>query len=219
MADQSKYTHKLQGCHVLIIGGTSGVGFAVAEACIEHGAKTVIVSSSNTSNISATIKRLKTAYPEATAARTSVHGFPCDLANADNIEDNVSRLFSDCMTVLPDNAKLDHVVFTAGNTIPQTQLADTTLATIQTFAQVRFFGALLVAKHARAHISPSPKSSLTLSAGSGKPVKGWLTGHSLSAGLQGMTEALACELAPIRVNIVSMGAVATELWVSVQRYI
>ena len=38
MGDQQKYTSKLNGTRILVIGGTSGIGFSVAEAMIEHGA-------------------------------------------------------------------------------------------------------------------------------------------------------------------------------------
>ena len=41
-SDQKKYVNKLAGAHILCIGGTSGIGYAVAEAALEFGAgKTV----------------------------------------------------------------------------------------------------------------------------------------------------------------------------------
>lgn len=38
MGDQQKYTSKLNGTRFLVVGGTSGIGFSVAEAMLEHGA-------------------------------------------------------------------------------------------------------------------------------------------------------------------------------------
>lgn len=46
MTDTKKYTSKLSSAHVLIIGGSSGIGFGVAEACLKHGATVTISSSS-----------------------------------------------------------------------------------------------------------------------------------------------------------------------------
>jgi NAD(P)-dependent dehydrogenase (short-subunit alcohol dehydrogenase family) len=48
---------KLDGAKVVVIGGASGVGFAVAEAALEAGAQ-VIVGSSNASRIEAAAERL-----------------------------------------------------------------------------------------------------------------------------------------------------------------
>jgi NAD(P)-dependent dehydrogenase (short-subunit alcohol dehydrogenase family) len=58
MSDQKKYTTKLAGTRILIIGGSSGIGFAVAEACVENGA-IVTISSSNPSRIEAAVEKLQ----------------------------------------------------------------------------------------------------------------------------------------------------------------
>ncbi|KAG8792846.1 fusarubin cluster-dehydrogenase [Ceratobasidium sp. 428] len=48
----------LHGKKVLIIGGSSGIGFGVAAATIAHGASPVIASSSQ-SKVDAAVERLK----------------------------------------------------------------------------------------------------------------------------------------------------------------
>ena len=45
-----------------------------------------------------------------------------------------------------------------------------------------------------------------------RPQAGWSLGASICAAMEGLTRALAVELAPIRVNIVSPGVVRTPLW-------
>ena len=50
-----KYTNKLVGKRVLVLGGTSGIGFCVAEACVEFGA-IVTVASSRQEKIDKTIE-------------------------------------------------------------------------------------------------------------------------------------------------------------------
>ena len=79
---------------------------------------------------------------------------------------------------------------------------------------VRFFSVLLLAKHLRTYLNPGPKSSLTLTSGgvAEKPVPNWSTVASYAGGLHSMTRNLALDLKPIRVNLVSPGAVDTELW-------
>jgi NAD(P)-dependent dehydrogenase (short-subunit alcohol dehydrogenase family) len=45
-----------------------------------------------------------------------------------------------------------------------------------------------------------------------RPQAGWALGASICAAMEGLTRALAVELAPIRVNLVCPGFVKTPLW-------
>jgi NAD(P)-dependent dehydrogenase (short-subunit alcohol dehydrogenase family) len=45
-----------------------------------------------------------------------------------------------------------------------------------------------------------------------RPHAGWALGASICSAMEGLTRALAVELAPIRVNIVSPGVVKTAQW-------
>ena len=64
MTDTKKYTSKLSSAHVLIIGGSSSIGFSVAEACREHEA-IVTISSSSGSKLQNAISALQSSYPSA----------------------------------------------------------------------------------------------------------------------------------------------------------
>jgi len=202
MSDAQKYTNKLSGARVLVVGGTSGIGFCVAEACLEHGCK-VILSSSQQSKIDSSISRLLQSYP---SAKDRLSGHPCDLSSP-SVEDNIRSLFSKTGTV-------DHIVFTAGDALTIMPLKDTTLEVIQHAGMVRFNGALLVAKHGSEHLAPGPNSSITLTTGtaSEKPVAGWTISASYAAGLHSMMRNLALDLKPTRVNLISPGLVETEMW-------
>jgi len=199
MSQQQKY-NKLAGKHVLIIGGTSGIGFGVAEASIESGA-VVTVSSSRETSIQSTLSRLTKAYPSS-----KPRGFTCDLST-DDCEKNIEKLFE-------QTGKVDHIVFTAGDSLAITPLQDATLESMKKAGQIRFFAALLVAKVGSKYLSPGPESSITLTTGSVslKPNPNWSVVAGFATGLHGMTRNLALDLKPIRVNLVSPGAVDTELW-------
>jgi NAD(P)-dependent dehydrogenase (short-subunit alcohol dehydrogenase family) len=56
--------NKLAGKHVLVIGGTSRIGDAAAEASIKSGVR-VTASSSREVSIKTTLERLSTSYPKA----------------------------------------------------------------------------------------------------------------------------------------------------------
>ncbi|KAL8767790.1 MAG: hypothetical protein Q9209_005784 [Squamulea sp. 1 TL-2023] len=202
MPNSTKYTSKLSGARVLIIGGTSGIGFAVAEASLEHGAH-VIISSSQESRVKSSIERLLSAYP---SAKDRLSGYACDLSSP-TIEDDITSLFS-------KTGQLDHIVFTAGDKLATIPIHGASLEKIQQAGMVRFFAPLLVAKHGFKILSPGPASSITLTTGtvSEKPIAGWSIVASYAAGQHGMIRNLAFDLAPVRVNLVSPGAVETEMW-------
>ena len=99
------------------------------------------------------------------------------------------------------------------------KLEDATLESIQKAAMVRFNSPLLLAKHAPEHLNPGSASSITLTTGSvsRKPMKDCSTGASYATGLHGMMRNLALDLAPVRVNLISPGAVLTPLWDSLDK--
>ncbi|KAH7356984.1 hypothetical protein BKA65DRAFT_580218 [Rhexocercosporidium sp. MPI-PUGE-AT-0058] len=192
--------NKLARKHVLIFGGTSGLGYAVAEASIESNA-CVTISSSSSWRIQNTITSLKETYPSA-----EVTGYPCDLSKA--------TLEADLETLFQQVGKVDRIIFTAGESLKVIPLNEATLESIMKAGQVRFFAPLLVAKVGSKYLEKSTASSIVLTTGSvaQKPIPGWSILSSYKAGLQGMTRGLAIDLKPIRVNVVSPGPVDSELW-------
>jgi len=204
MPDQTKYTGRLSGSRVLIIGGSSGLGFGVAEAVIEHGAAEVIISSSQQSRIDSAIDRLKKSYP---STKAEVKGYACDLGNEDTLESNIEQLFSEI-------GQLDHIVFSAGDKIASKPLQDVDFKFIKQAGMVRFYAPLLVAKVGSKHLAGGRASSIVLTTGavSEHPIPDWTVVGSFAAGAQAMTRGLALDLKPIRVNLISPGGVDTELW-------
>ena len=208
MAPQSKYASKLSDTRILIIGGSSGIGFGLAEALIEYHAAFIAISSSNPSRVNTAIKRLKQSYPDS---QTQIQGLPCNLGDQDTLESNVKQLFADLD--LGGN-KLDHLVYTAGDKLAAARLSSVDMPFAIKAGMVRFFGPMMVAKHAPAYLKSGPDASITLTTGavSEKPVSDWGVVASYAAGLHGMTRNLALDMKPTRVNLISPGAVDTELW-------
>lgn len=152
----------------------------------------------------AKVEQLKGSYPWA-ASRISGH--VCNLGDIDTLESNVKRLFD---TV----GKVDHVVHTAGDALAGVDMSQIDVATITKLGAVRFYSPLIVAKYALRYLTPAPSSSITLTTGAvaQRPIPKWSTIGAFAAGLHGMTRGLALDLKPIRVNLVSLGAVDTEFW-------
>lgn len=203
-ADQSKYLSKLRGKRVLIIGGTSGIGYAIAEASLEHGAQ-VIISSSNSSKITKTIDRLKAAYP---SSASNISGTASDLSKPETLEQSLRAIFEFA------GKGIHHVAFTAGNPVGITHISEAPLEYMQNVANVRFLAPMVLAKVAPPFLVPGPESSITYTGGSNlaKPIPTWGIMSAYSAGLEGLTRGMAQDLKPIRVNMVSPGGVVTELY-------
>lgn len=196
---ESKY-NKLAGKHVIILGGSSGIGFTVAEASLEFNAK-VTISSSSPEKVEKAVAKLQSSYPGA-----SVQGFACDLSKP-TVEQDIEQLFE-------KTGKVDHIVFTAGDKLATIPVQEATLQNMYTAGQVRFFAAFLTAKVGSKYLNEGPASSITLTTGqvAVSPIANWSVIASFASGLHGMTRNLALDLKPVRVNLVSPGAVLTELW-------
>ncbi|MCB8873663.1 SDR family oxidoreductase [Acidisoma silvae] len=181
----------MQDKTVVVLGGTSGIGFAIAEGVAAAGGRPIIVSRAQ-ANLDAALARL----PAAAA------GHAVDLTD----EAAVAGLFEQIGT-------LDHLAYTAGESLMLGAIAEMELTAARRFMETRFWGAIAAAKHAAPRIRPG--GSIVFSsgiAGARPPQGGWAMGASICAGMEGLTRALAVELAPTRVNLVSPGFIRTPLW-------
>ena len=175
----------------------------MAEALLENGC-TVIISSSNPDKVGKKVSILQSSYP---SAKDRISGHACDLGDGATLENNIKTLFEKV-------GKLDHVVYTAGDSLAINPIENLKIENMHKAGNVRFFGPLLVAKYAAKALSGGPKSSIILTTGavSERPIANWTLINSYATGLHGMTRGMALDLKPIRVNLVSPGAVDTELW-------
>ncbi|RYP12338.1 hypothetical protein DL765_007384 [Monosporascus sp. GIB2] len=191
---------------VLIIGGSSGIGFAVAKLCLAEDARVAIASSSR-ARVDDAVKRLAAAVPQA---RHTARGFTIDLGS-EAVEANLEALLADltCQGTEP----LDHLVTTAGK--PDVRpVAEAGLAYLQQSAQIPVFVSVLLAKLGARFLREGPAASLILTSGevAERPLPGYSVFAAYAAALYGLTRNLALDLAPRRVNLVSPGATETELW-------
>ena len=207
MTERYKHVDKLKGDRVLVIGGSSGVGYGIAEACVEYGC-VVFISASTSESAQKALSKITKRYGEA--VRDRVFATFCNLSDEDSLDENLAKLFADAS----GGGKLDHIIFTAGDAIVPLQVQDISVPAIRRAGLVRFVAPLLVAKYAATHLSPGPKSSYTITSGgvSQRPTPNWSVPSSYLAGIHGMARSLALDLRPVRVNAVVLGAVDTEMW-------
>lgn len=206
-----KYVNKLQGHRVLVFGGSTGVGFAVAEAALEHGAQ-VIISSSNQTKLDAAVSRLSEHIKAANLGDPSklISAKVCDLGNVDTVEENVIQAYE----FATKDGKLDHIIFSAGDSLNTEGLREVKPKDIYELMQVRNIGAIMVAKHLHTYTNVSVRSSFTMTGGTNtwRPLPNWSVITLAGGGTEGLTRGLAVDLRPVRCNCVQLGAVHTELF-------
>ncbi|GME66396.1 Short-chain dehydrogenase/reductase SDR [Neofusicoccum parvum] len=203
---------KLSTQTLLVIGGTSGIGLAVAHLALANSIAHVTISGSNPTRLAAALASLRASDPAADlTSRTSGH--VCDLSSPATTEPNLRALLA--ATVAANGAgTLDHVVFTAGDALAVVPVADLTVAALHAAGAVRFVAPLLLAKLLPAFAAPGHASSLTLTGGVNgqRPAPGWTVPAAYGNALRGVVRGLAVDLKPLRVNLVEPGAVETPLW-------
>jgi NAD(P)-dependent dehydrogenase (short-subunit alcohol dehydrogenase family) len=184
---------KLAGQRIVILGGSSGIGLATAQAASALGATVVIASSRR-----ARVDKALAALP------AGAEGHTLDLTD----EPAVKIFFAGL-------GPFDHLVFTAGETLRLGALSDANIAEARDFFELRYWGAYRAAKYSCSLIRPGGSIVFTSGLAGMRPRPGWSLGASICAAMEGLTRALAVELAPVRVNIVAPGVVKSPLWANI----
>ena len=185
---------KLNSARVVVIGGASGVGFAVAAAAMEAGAE-VVVGSSQAARIEAAAKKLGQMGKGRGATGRTV-----------DVRDEASvAAFFDAA------GPFDHLVFTAGDwghMFGPTRDLDVEASKAR--MEVRFWGAARAAKYAIRQIAE--EGSITLTGGmlAHRPMPGAPLTTASAHTTEGLAMGLARDLAPIRVNAVCLGLIMSE---------
>lgn len=182
---------QLAGSRVLVIGGSSGIGFGVARAAREAGA-IVTIASSNRERVEAAVGRLG-----------GGEGAQLDVTD----EGAVERFFA-------APGQWDHIAFTAADwaQVDHVDFAGIDLAAAGQIFGVRVWGAMAVAKHGAKRIAPGGTLIFTNGMAAHRPQKGLTVSTAMAGAVEHMVKGLAVDLAPVRVNGVCPGAIRTEAW-------
>lgn len=179
----------LDGTKVVVIGGASGVGFAVAQGALAAGAE-VVVGSSQTARI------------EAAAAKLGkgATGITVDVKD----EASVAAFFERV-------GAFDHLVFTAGDWghfFGATR--DLDVEASKQRMEVRFWGAARAAKYGVRQIAKDGSITLTGGMLAHRPMPGMPMTVASAHTTEGLAMGLARDLAPIRANAVCLGLIMSE---------
>lgn len=163
------------------------MGLATANAAIAAGASVIIASRS--------MEKLETAKKEIGG---HIEAQPIDLLN----EDSIHKFFQ---TV----GAIDHLVV-SGSSMKSGSIRELATEDAKASMASKFWGPYLAAKYAPINSN----GSIVLFSGilSRKPSSGMAIVSAVNAAVEGLGRALAVELAPIRVNVISPGLVTTPAY-------
>lgn len=186
----------LKGSHLVVVGGSSGIGLSVAQLAAEKGARITLAS--------------RSADRLAAAAAT----IPGDTATAslDVTDGEAVRAF------FAGVGQIDHLVCAVRDAEAGLReeyiapLVDLNTDAGLIYLKSKFWGQLLVTKYGCAKMAPTGSITLT----SGIASRGWVPGHTVigpvNCAVEGFVRKAARELGPIRVNAVSPGLTDTPTY-------
>jgi NAD(P)-dependent dehydrogenase (short-subunit alcohol dehydrogenase family) len=215
----------LADARIVVVGGSSGMGRAVATAALARGARVTLVgrdagrldaaAAAMTASLAAPVEvaggnaGASDGASGVTSAATRVRTAVADARD----EAQVRALFA----ALAADGPLDHLVVSAGElTAGVGPLLGLDTAAARAQFESRFWGPYLVARYGAPALAPA--GSLTFFTGiyGEKPVAGASVPSAVHGALERLARVLAVELAPRRVNVVSPGTTDTPLhgWMS-----
>src|SRR5258707_10065275 len=183
---------ELSGKRIVVLGGSSGIGLAVAQQAVAQGA-TAIIASSNADRVKQAVATLD----------GKAEGHMLDLSNERDIQNFFQKI-----------GDFDHLVFTAGDTLQLNELAATDLTKARHAFELRYWAVLAAVKYGSPYLRKDGSIVLTTGVAGRRPHKGWTVAASVCGTIQALTRALAVELAPIRVHARCPGGLRTNLWQS-----
>src|SRR5271170_5604598 len=149
---------------VVVLGGSSGIGLAVAQQVVEHGGE-VVIASSNPERV----------QKVASSLGEKAEGHALDLTDEKAIRSFFQKL-----------GGFDHLVFTAGDSLQLAELATADLTKARAAFELRYWAALAAVKYGNSQIRKGGSIVLTTGIAGQRPQKGWI----FSASVCGTIEAL-----------------------------
>jgi len=179
---------ELTGHKVVVIGGSSGIGLAAAQAALDEGAEVVIAGRSQEK-----LERARDALGRPVLAVAT------DMADFESMK----RLFEAVGT-------LDHLFVSAGTARPGL-VAETEMSKARPVLERRFWGCYNATHFAAPRISQ--RGSITYMSGNAavRPMPGGAVGSAAVAAVEAFARGVALELKPVRVNVVRAGLVDTPM--------
>ena len=173
---------------ILVVGGSSGIGLAIAKQAASEGAQVVIGSRSSA--------RLENA--------ATGHCPPLRTEQVDATSDeSINAFFSKI-------GEFDHLAVTIKPSLPSGQFSENNIDLVREAFDIKFWGQYRLAKAAIKKIKPTGSIVLTSGIAAHRGYRGYSIVSAMNAATEALVKAISVELAPIRINAVCPGFVDTK---------
>lgn len=183
-------TPSLKGQSAVVVGGSSGIGLATAQALLSDGADVTLVGRSK--------ERLAKAH--------DVLGPDVQTVDLDCADEPAAAAFFEGL------GQLDHLVITLAGGAALGPFTDVSVSGVRETFEGKFWPYLIAMHHGAKKLSEHGTLTIVTGASAIAAVPGAATLGAVNGALEGMVKTLAVELAPRRINAVSPGLTDTDAW-------
>jgi NAD(P)-dependent dehydrogenase (short-subunit alcohol dehydrogenase family) len=175
--------------HVVIIGGSSGIGLATARRLLASGMKVTITG------------RNEQRLDEARKSLDGAAAVAMDAAATDKLSSALSRI-----------GTFDHLVLAFGSSKGMAPFATVSLTEVRQSFEEKVYPQFAVAQAALPFLSKEGSITFVSSVSAHSAMPGTAGISAANAAVASLVPTLAAELRPLRVNCVSPGVIDTPLW-------
>jgi NAD(P)-dependent dehydrogenase (short-subunit alcohol dehydrogenase family) len=188
-AKGKKMSDALKDKTIVVIGGSTGIGFSVAQTAIAKGAN-VIIGARDAQKL------------QAAAAKLGERAKALEVDTSDH--ELLAAFFKTA-------SKFDHLFISAATyTIAGIDSNDE--QAIESPFRSKFWGQYWAVKQALPYLDKAGSITLMAGAAGARPIKGGAIYAACNSAIEGLGRGLAIDLAPIRVNTISPGTIDGHLW-------
>lgn len=178
----------LKNSRIIVVGGGSGIGYAIARKAVNAGAEVVIASRS--------VEKLRAAAKHlGSCARVE----QVDASDEPSVIDFFHRV-----------GPFDHLAVTIKPHLSSGRFIENDVAAVNAAFEAKFWGQYRLAKHGAQYVRPNGSIVLTSGIASRRCYPGYSAVSAMNAAIEALSKAIATELSPIRVNTVCPGFVEAE---------
>ena len=198
---------RLDGQRVVVIGGISGIGLAVARQAQEAGAR-VLVAGRSPERVAQALSQLGGA----------AMGESVDARDEAALGRFFGRFGGGSGGAEADAAAIDHLVVTVGPGAPKQRYAsfvEQPLADAHALFDNKFWAQYLCARLAAPYVARGGSITLFGGGAARKPVRAMAVLAAVQAAIEGLMRGMALDLAPVRVNAVAPGRIASSSFAAI----